>query len=191
MEYECERFEDLELKEELVEGVFFRECTFVKCRFYELKIKNCTFRDCVFEDCTILSCRFQYTDASGNGFRRCTLVGMDWTQVLREKSAALPFLHFDECTLKYNSFYHLKLRKFDFSGCDLSGSFFEGCEMAESKFRDAELQDTAFTDNNLMGADFRQARNYALSVENNRLKKARFLFPEAVNLLTASGIIVE
>lgn len=191
MDYENELFEGIEMQDEILSEKIFTDCTFIKCKFYEGQIEHCSFNECSFENCTILNSRFKYTDGKNNTFKNCTLIGVDWTSLLRSGKTVLPFDRFEECTLKYNSFAHMKLRRFDFSECDLTGSFFEGCDLTESRFRNTELSEVSFAENNMTGADFRDAKEYAISLENNRLKKARFSFPEALNLLTASGILVD
>lgn len=103
----------------------------------------------------------------------------------------LPFSSFKECRLHYNSFYLFQMKRQDFEDCDLTGTVFEQCNLQESRFGRANLTDVVFKDNNLTGADFRAATNYYFSPENNRLKNAKFSFPEAVSLLSAAGIIVE
>lgn len=83
------------------------------------------------------------------------------------------------------------MKKFDFSDCDLQGSTFQHCDLQKSLFRRTGLKDVNFQQNNLMGADFRDAFDYGISLENNKLKKAKFSFPDAIRLLSATGIIVE
>ena len=156
-----------------------------------MELRHCSFRNCTFEACTILNNNFKFTDAVDNRFRQCSLIGVDWNDVARENLIVLPFSAFEECTLKHNLFVNFNMKKFDFAGCDLPGSSFQGCDLRESSFRGAGLKDTDFQQNNLMGADFREASDYNISLENNKLKKAKFSFPEAVRLLASTGIIVE
>lgn len=191
MNFDNEQFENLTMEQELVEELVFTECKFIRCKFFELKVKNCSFRNCVFQGCTVLNNTFEYTDGLGNDFEDCALIGISWLDLKRDKTTLLPFSGFRECTLKLNSFYGFKMKKTDFSLCDLTSSIFEQCDLKESSFRRANLQESIFDNNDLSGVDFRDAENYAISLSNNKMVKSKFSFPDAINLLTASGIIVD
>ena len=101
----------------------------------------------------------------------------------------LPFDSLTGCSLRHCVFFGLDLKEFDFSSADLSGSFFDDCQLEKANFSGCQLADVSFPQNNLMGADFRGATNYLFSLEGNRVKGARFSLPEAVNLLSALGVI--
>ena len=187
---ENQEYRRLDLQGESLEDSRFVECRFSHCRFQNLELSHCSFYDCTFEDCTALGVSFRYTDAKNNRFVRCSLLGVNWTELQKSGNAFLPFLSFEACTLKHNVFFHQRLKRMDFSFCDLGGSFFDECDLTESRFTGANLKGTLFSNNNLTGADFREAKDYAISLENNKLKKARFSFPDALNLLTALGIVI-
>lgn len=191
MVYEDERFEHLEYQGNTIENRQFYDCTFKDCDFSEMQIISCSFRDCTFQNCTILNNSLKFTDACNNQFTNCMIIGISWSDLVKGKTLFLPFYTFEQCTLKYNVFYQLKLKSFNFNACDLSGSFFEKCTLSKSNFSYCNLKDTQFIENDLTGADFRHALNYLISIETNKLKAAKFSFPEAVNLLTAMGIKVE
>lgn len=191
MRYENEIFENLEYDQDCIEGMTFADCVFRNCRVYEMEIRHCAFQSCTFHDCVVLNNTYRFTDAIDNRFSHCSLVGMAWNDVERENNVMLPFSAFEECTLKHNLFIDFKMKKFDFSDCDLQGSTFQQCDLRESLFRRTGLKDVNFQQNNLISADFRDAADYAISLENNKLKKAKFSFPDAIRLLAATGIIVE
>lgn len=191
MRHEYEEFEHLDLDGELVEDRTFEDCTFYKCRISETKIRHCSFRACTFKECMILNNTYEFTDAVDCRFTECSLVGVAWNEVERENNIMLPFSAFENCTIKYNLFVGFSMKKFDFSGCDLLGSTFQQCNLKESSFQRAGLKGTTFLRNDLTGADFREAEDYSISLEENRMKKSRFSFPDAIRLLSATGIIVE
>ncbi|MCQ4636587.1 pentapeptide repeat-containing protein [Anaerovorax odorimutans] len=191
MLYEYENFENLQYENDCIEDLIFADCVFKNCRFMEMEIRHCSFKSCTFRGCTILNNNFKFTDATDNRFEGCSVIGMAWNEVEQESNIMLPFSAFSDCTLKHNLFVGFKMKKFQFQDCDLIGSSFQQCDLRESSFRRAGLTDVSFQQNNLMGADFRDARDYAISLENNKLKKAKFTFPDAVRLLSATGIIVE
>lgn len=191
MRYECEEFENLDLDQGHMEDSVFEDCTFYKCRICETKIRHCSFRGCSFRGCIIQNNTYEFTDVVDCRFFECSLVGVNWNDVERENNIILPFSAFEGCTLKHNLFFGFKMKKFDFSGCDLLGSTFQKCDLRESSFQRAGLKDAVFLQNDLTGADFRQAEDYAISLESNKMKKSRFSFPDAIRLLSSTGIIVE
>ena len=93
--------------------------------------------------------------------------------------------------LKYAAFAQMKLSRFDFSGCELLECLFDGCQLAEAKFKNCRLSGTQFTGCNLQKADFRGAAGYSIDLATNRLKAARFSFPEVVRLLDGLGIQID
>ena len=80
-------------------------------------------------------------------------------------------LSFNDSEIKDCDFYETNLSGTDFSSCDLNGTLFEKCDLTE--------------------CDFRQARNYAISPTQNKLKKAKFSMPEVLSFLTPLEIEIE
>ena len=103
----------------------------------------------------------------------------------------LPFDSLSGCSLRHCVFFGLDLKSFNFSRTDLSGSVFDGCHLEEASFQECRLGGASFAQNDLSGADFRGAEEYFFSLESNRVKGARFSLPEAVNLLSALGVVIE
>lgn len=193
-EYCEETFSKLQKSGEELSGLLFEDCFFSKCRFTELVVKNCQFSGCRFEDCKISAPKFRGSQMLSCDFSHCDLSGVDWSALLDERKRKMGFLPFDSltgCSLRHCVFFGLDLKEFDFSSADLSGSFFDDCQLEKANFSGCQLADVSFSQNNLMGADFRGATNYLFSLEGNRVKGARFSLPEAVNLLSALGVIVE
>ena len=73
----------------------------------------------------------------------------------------------------------------------MHGSFFEECDLTEADFRECNLEEAVFVNDNLMKADLRGAKNYVISPESNRVRKAKFSFPEVMSLLKCLEIEVE
>ena len=193
-EYCEEAFSKLQKSGEELSGLLFEDCFFSKCRFTELVVKNCQFSGCRFENCKISAPKFRGSQMLSCDFSHCDLSGVDWSALLDERKRKMGFLPFDsltECSLRHCVFFGLDLKEFDFSSADLSDSFFDDCQLEKANFSGCQLAGVSFSQNNLMGADFRGATNYLFSLEGNRGKGARFSLPEAVNLLSALGVIVE
>lgn len=193
-EYCGESFSKIQRAGEEISGLLFEDCVFSECRLTELSIKNCQFSGCRFEDCKIAAPKFRGSQMLSCDFSRCDLSGVDWSALLDERKREMGFLPFDsfeECSLRHCVFFGLDLKEFDFSGADLTGSYFDGCHLQKASFAGCKLQGTSFLQNNLTGADFRGATEYLFSLEGNQVKGAHFSLPEAVNLLSALGIVIE
>lgn len=83
--------------------------------------------------------------------------------------------------LKKTKFLKSKLRDVDFTEADLT----------ESDLRETDLLNAQFYNTNLLRCDFRNAINYLLNPLQNKVKGARFSFPEVQGLLAGLGIILE
>jgi uncharacterized protein YjbI with pentapeptide repeats len=119
-------------------------------------------------------------------FRGCRLGGINWSQ-----SRKLEAVSFDSSQLNDGSFLGLRLDGCAFTDCVARGTTFRDANLAKASFRGSNLSMAEFVNCDLRGADFRGATDYALSPVENRVEKARFSLPEAVNLLKGFGIVLE
>lgn len=190
-EYENQKYNNREYDNFSLEDSTFIECNFTHCSFYSCTLINCSFINCTFTNCTIADLKHKYTDGMNNTFISCRIIGIDWKDLEKKGSIALPFTILDHCSLTYNNFYKLKMNKYDFKESSLEGSYFTECQLKESNFRGCNLKGCSFTNTNLQGADFRFADNYAFEINTNYIKAAKFSFPEVVGLLSSLEIIIE
>lgn len=71
-----------------------------------------------------------------------------------------------------------------FVGCKIHhGTFIETC-LTEADFSNTDLQGTRFHTCDLRKANFSHAKNYRIDLQVNKIKKAKFSFPECINLLS-------
>lgn len=68
---------------------------------------------------------------------------------------------------------------------------FEECNLKDSSFEKSLLNTTQFTNRDLRGADFREATGYQIDINTNKLKGAKFSFPEVINLLSGLEINID
>lgn len=193
-EYCGEVFSKLELAGEGLSGLLLEDCLFQSCRFTELSLVNCRFSGCRFVDCKVAAPKLRGCQMFSCDFENCALSGVDWSALLDERKREMGFLPFDSlngCSLRHCVFFGLDLKSFNFSRTDLSGSVFDGCRLEGASFQECRLGGASFAQNDLSGADFRGAEEYFFSLESNRVKGARFSLPEAVNLLSALGVVIE
>lgn len=184
-------YEKLSEKEEKISNLEFLECTFKDCEFMDMKLENCNWKDCVFEDCVIMNGSFLDCQMKDCRFVRCILVGVQWPELVRERSPFLPFQTFQECRLKYNGFYQMDLRGFRFDGSSLEGSSFEKCRLKKASFKDCVLKEVIFSENDLRGCDFRNAAEVLIDVRANQMRGAKFSYDGALNLLAPFEIVIE
>lgn len=189
--FEEQIFEDIKYIEETIEDYEFLECKFINCTFELCAVINCKFLDCVFENCNVISPRVNQLKMRHSEFIRCNLIGIHWRELLPGGRVLEPVRKFTECYLKYNSFVDMSFRKFDFSENAIQESTFEECNLMESKFKNCRLEMTQIIKCDIRNADFRGAMGYQIDIANNRLKGARFSFPEVVNLLDGLGIKID
>lgn len=100
------------------------------------------------------------------------------------------FFHikFIKSILQTCNFTDLKLKGISFRGSKVREVYFTSTDLQEADFSDVDLLGTLFHQCNLTKSDFRNAKNYGIDIQTNNLKKAKFSFPEAINLLKCLDI---
>ena len=102
-----------------------------------------------------------------------------------------PFGKIKNCAFRYNDFSGMALNGFDWTGAELQQCTFDDTRLAGGSFYGVRLGGTRFTRCDLQKADLRTAEEYAIDLETNKLKGARFSFPDVVRLLDGTGIVIE
>ena len=72
--------------------------------------------------------------------------------------------------------------------CKLHSVDFTDADCSDAYFAQSDLYRSIFYNTNLTRADFNHASSYAIDVNENRIKGARFSLPEAISLLDGLGI---
>lgn len=187
LEYEI--IENTNMQEETLDYKEYTGCRFENCNLDRCRINNCKFIDCVFSNCRIINPKFEYSVMMGSNFKKCHLVDINWSGLT--SGYISPVEDFDMCQIKYNNFFEMKFVKFDFSDNDIIESMFADCDLSDSKFYGCRLDKTEFFRSNMSKADFREAVGYKIDITTCKLSNAVFSFPEVVNLLNDTGIIIE
>lgn len=170
----------------------FIDCTFENCSFEDCTITGCVFVNCKFYKCSIISLTSKHSEMKNASFHKCNLIGIHcWNELLPAGKFAHSIEKLESCCLKYNSFIEMPFRKFDFSGNIIQESAFEECDLQESNFRDCRLEATQFFRCDIRKADFRDAKGYVIDIPSNKLKQARFSFPEVTSLLASLEIKID
>lgn len=190
--YESERFENLKFTGEDFKDCRFADCEFVRCTFEDCSLTGCSLTGCSFDHCMIAGLRAsEYSQLQYAEFRGCSLVGIHWHELLPSARFVDPVRSLQDCRMKYNTFSHMNLKKFRFTGNELTDSMFADCDLNESSFRTCRLDRTEFFKCDLRMADFRDALGYKIDITNCKVKGAVFSFPEVVNLLKVLEIKID
>ncbi len=189
--YEGQIFKDLKRKSESFENYEFINCVFIDCIFEECKLLKCTFNGCKFEKCRVISLKAESSNLKNAELTNCNLIGIHWGDLLPTGRFADPIKKMQNCLLKYNTFTGMNLTKFNFSNSEVIDSLFSECILTESNFKRGRLERTEFFKCDLNKADFREASGYQIDIMSNKLKGARFSFPEVVNLLNSLSIKID
>lgn len=182
-------FEDMNFKtldNISLEGREFVSCAFTGINFTELRLKKAKFIECSFKECNLsnvdlMACSFRDVD-----FDQCKLVGVNWSAL-----SSIFELRFHDCHMDYSVFQELKLPNTIFEKCLLRDADFHGSDLRKARFTESDLSSCFFSRCNLEGADFREAKNYSLNLNDNKVRKAKFSLPEAVELFRHFEIEVE
>jgi len=190
-DFEYERFTGLSITEQTIENCHFTDCEFIDCSFENCEVRRCSFSECIFKGCRINAIKPLHCHIRSSDFAECRLIGVNWNQWITPNQFSAPFSTITNCRMKYNNFMEMNLIKTDFSGCTITESLFGECRLAESSFNSCELSGTEFFKCDISKADFRNSVGYKIDIATNKMKGARFSFPEAINLLAGLGISIE
>lgn len=85
----------------------------------------------------------------------------------------------------------MDLRKSLMHNCVAREADFAETNFSEAKLCGTDLTAARFANTNLTKADLRQAKNYSIRPDSNKIKKAKFSLPEAMLLLYGLDIELE
>ena len=181
-------FTDLNLASEIIVAKEFDGCTFESCDFSEM-----TFRQCKFSDCRFLKCNLSVIDIDNSKFtdvlfEDCKIIGVDWTKGVWPGLALGSPIGFKRCAIDASSFYGLSLKGVAIERCRAHDVDFREADFSRSNFSYTDLSNSLFGNTNLSNANFFEAFNYAIDVNQNVIAGAKFSRLEALRLLEGLGI---
>ncbi|MEO8456508.1 MAG: pentapeptide repeat-containing protein [Chloroflexota bacterium] len=188
--YADAKFAGVDLTSAKLAEAEFDGCTFESCTFNEAVLSHCRFTKCRFlkSDLSLFrpeNCRF--TDVE---FVDCKLVGVDWTASGTTNADRMLFsASFERCVLDYAVLKGLPLKKM--TKCTARETDFTEAILRDADCRETDFAGATFMRSDLRGANFVGARNYTIDVIQNKVRKARFSWPEVESLVTLFGVIVE
>jgi len=189
--YQDECFEKIIAVATAYAAVTFSGCRFINCDFSDSLVDGCAFRNCLFEQCKLNLLRLSGSEFAGCEFVSCDMTGIDWTAASLPKLRLCCPLNFVECRLNHSSFIGLDLQELRAIDCQLKDTDFRNALLTKSVFKGCDFLNSLFGNTDLRAADFSGSRNYLISIAGNKCQNAKFSMPEALNLLTSSGIKIE
>lgn len=191
MYYENKLFENIKLNGQVLNDMEFTECEFRECSFENCQINRCSFHSCIFSHCGIISLRSKDSQIRFAEFSKCNLIGVHWNELIIKRAVFEPIKKMTNCFLKYNTFMDINFTRFDFSGSSIQESVFDECVLKESVFKGCRLEGTQYLNCDLQKADFRETSGYQIDITANKLKGAKFSFPDVINLLNSLEITID
>lgn len=162
----------------------FINCTFQNCNFTECLLWNAKFISCSFKACNLSLLKLDGCRLQEVYFEECKIIGAEFFKCENKFfsiKAKNSFLH-------YCNFSNLNMKKTSFLGSTLKECFFTETCLTEADFQNTDLLGTIFQNSDLFKANFCAAKNYEIDLRANKVKKAKFSFPEATRLLHAFEI---
>jgi uncharacterized protein YjbI with pentapeptide repeats len=165
----------------------FEACTFRSCNFSKLHLDAFKFRECVFEECDLSNVTLSESILQDTEFRNCKLIGVNFSDINQFGFST----SFVDCQLDMASFAEMKLNKVSITRSRLRGTDLYGAEMTGCTLEECDLKETLFEQTNLEKVDLRSCKNYVIDPENNRIKGAKFSYPQVLGLLDKYNIKVD
>jgi fluoroquinolone resistance protein len=155
----------------------------------EADLSASAFDDVEFEDCDLSSVRLTGVSLGEVRFRRCKLLGVDWSSV-SQSLIGNPLL-FEACQLDYGVFQNMQLRRSVFRDCSAREIDLVGADIGEATFAGTNLERARFGATRLVETDLVGARGYELDPRENDVRGLRVGLPEGAALLRVFGIVVD
>jgi fluoroquinolone resistance protein len=182
---ENKTFVSVNFSKQSLYGYFFIDCTFKNCSFMETDCKTVLFSSCVFDRCDIGLAQLDGARFLNICFSDTKLIGLDFSKCNHKLLFSIAM---QRCLLQCCNFSGINMKKTSFKGSKVHESSFTDTFLLEADFSECDLLKTIFHNANLNKANFCEAKNYMIDPLANKLKNAKFSFPEAINLLKGLGI---
>jgi uncharacterized protein YjbI with pentapeptide repeats len=100
-------------------------------------------------------------------------------------------LSFNKSLIRDCNISELNLTGTTFTDCEINRCDFYKSNLSKTIYKGSSLPGSLFESTNLSGADFSEAINYKINPANNKIKGAKFSYPEVLNLLSIFEIEIE
>jgi fluoroquinolone resistance protein len=189
-EYVDKIFRRVNFRNKTASQVVFDNCTFIHSAFQETIFEQCKFRDCTFQNCDLQLVRVTGSSFRATMFKESKVTAVNWAEGAWSKQGLLESIGFIDSDVSYATFIGLDLTKMALTKCTATNADFAEANLTQADCTYTNFIESRFLHTNLTEADFTNARNYAIDVSLNVVKKTKFSLPEAVNLLRCMDIVL-
>jgi fluoroquinolone resistance protein len=192
--FEDEIFQKTILVKGEISNTQFMDCTFISCSFNSSAFIDCRFQNCTFNICDLSLANINRSSFSNTVFRKSKTIGLNWSSAFWSNNSAHILskpIDFFECTLDYSSFIGLKLGNINIEDCSAIEVDFSEAILTGANFKGSDFRNAIFRNTDLSSANFIGAKNYSISPHGNKINKAKFTMPEAMNLLYSMDISID
>jgi uncharacterized protein YjbI with pentapeptide repeats len=123
-------------------------------------------------------------------FKESKVTAVNWAEGAWSKQGLLESIGFIDSDVSYATFIGLDLTKMALTKCTATNADFAEANLTQADCTYTNFIESRFLHTNLTEADSTNARNYAIDVSLNVVKKTKFSLPEAVNLLRCMDIVL-
>jgi uncharacterized protein YjbI with pentapeptide repeats len=190
VEYVDKIFRRVTVRNQTASQIAFDNCTFIHSSFLETIFERCKFRDCTFQNCDLQIVRVTGSSFRDTLFKQSKVTAVNWAEGAWSKQGLLESIGFVESDVSYSTFIGLELPKMRLTKCTATNADFAEANLTQADCTHTDFVESRFLHTNLTEADFTNARNYAIDVALNVVKKTKFSLPEAVNLLRCMDIVL-
>jgi uncharacterized protein YjbI with pentapeptide repeats len=187
-EYVASSFNKLLLANRKLMGISFEDCTFTTCDFSATEFIDCKFIDCHFSQCNLSVIEVNNCSFSDVLIKDSKVIGVDWTKAQWPNIPLFSPISFFKCIINDSTFMGLKLNEIVIEACKAHNVDFRDGSFCNSNFRLTDFTGALFNKTNLSGTDFTAAVNYAININYNIVKGAKFSRYEAICLLESLEI---
>lgn len=189
-EYWSENFKHIDFSGVELTSKEFDGCTFEACDFSEAVFKHCHFIECEFTACNLSVVKMAYSKFTDVCFRDSKLIGINWTEVAWPQLMFGSPIKFYQSILNDCSFYGLSLQNLVMEACKAHNVDFRDGDFSHANFTYSDLSGSLFVNTDLSGADFSEATDYDIDINQNKIKKAKFSRFEAIRLLDCLELVL-
>ncbi|MBB6480466.1 pentapeptide repeat-containing protein [Spirochaeta isovalerica] len=186
-DFEEEIFDKQTLFTAELDEMTFSDCLFRFCRFSDCTFTGTVFRNCRFENCDFSLVKVDSTGFSNCLFKDCRIQGVNFHDCNRYQFNP----DFEDTVIAHSFFSDQDMAGKSFRRCTINDCEFAHTQLKEADFSECSFNDTKFSSCNLEKANFKGATGYAFHPGENKVKGAKFSYPDVVNLLSPLGIIID
>jgi fluoroquinolone resistance protein len=184
--FDEETFVGLDLAQADLSDKVFAGCTFRNVKLPESRWRRARLEDCLLEGCDLTRLAPLEMALRGVQFKRCKMMGVDWTGV-----GQYPDLSFADCNLDYCSFTSIRIRKVPFVRCSLVEANFVDADLSEARFDSCRLTGARFQRCDLRKASFAGAQDLLIDPATNQVRGASIPLESALLLAASFGFKVQ